>query len=73
MKMETHEEFMADMALFHEESQAIADEWARWREQDRARRAERKQQRSLQPTLSDVMALLQQLMAEVSQLRAKAS
>ncbi len=73
MKMETHEEFMADLELFHQESQAMADEWARWREQDRARRAERRKQRSLQPTLSDVMALLQQLMAEVHQLRIQSS
>lgn len=73
MKMETHEEFMADLELFHQESQDIANDWATWREQDRARRAERKQQRSLQPTLSDVMALLQQLMVEVSQLRVPAN
>jgi hypothetical protein len=73
MKMETHEEFMADLELFHQESQAMADEWAMWREQDRAKQAERKKQRSLQPTLVDVMELLHQLMTEMSQLRNQTS
>lgn len=62
---QTHEEFMADIARFHEETQAMADEWAAWREKDRQRRAEK----AKQPGIPELYQMLSEVLQQLAELK----
>lgn len=61
----THEDFVRDIEQFHSETQAMADEWAEWREKDRQRKAEK----AKQPGIPELYQMLSEVLKQLAELK----